>query len=316
MPLAKEFLGTPLMEKSPFINSFNVILFDQKKGQFSLYPAEVRTTERSSLEIRKAARRSSNIISPVAAISEENLVKVVPEKAVEFKVRAVVTVRNKHKEDLKESILKQFDALTDKIGRTVVLELVSTEIDQSKPFFLLFLNPNDIKFCLNVYCFGDNIHLVLIWAFFFFFGQIDEETKAPKKSKQAVLKDWSKKSKLKTERVNYTAEFVVDSNFGVPGAITVANKHQQEFFLESITVEGFACGPVHFSCKSWVPSQNDHPGKGIFFSNQVQALVHFIFCIYSDFSIFLILQDSIMTFPSLLVKIFAIILLPYFDVSH
>lgn len=104
--------------------------------------------------------------------------------------------------------MKHLDAFTDKIGRNVALELISTDIDP--------------------------------------------DTKGPKKSNQAVLKDWSKKSNLKTERVNYTAEFIVDSNFGNPGAITVTNKHQQEFFLESITIEGFACGPVHFPCNSWV----------------------------------------------------------------
>ena len=84
-----------------------------------------------------------------------------------------------------------------------------------------------------------------------------------------MLKDWSKKANVKGERVHYTAEFIVDSNFGVPGAITVTNKHQKEFFLESITIEGFACGPVHFPCNSWVQSKKDHPGKRIFFSNQV-----------------------------------------------
>ena len=95
------------------------------------------------------------------------------------------------------------------------------------------------------------------------------ETKAAKKSSEAVLKDWSKKSNLKVERVNYTAEFIVDSNFGEPGAITVTNKHQKEFFLESITIEGFATGPVHFPCNSWVQARKDHPGKRIFFSNKV-----------------------------------------------
>lgn len=84
-----------------------------------------------------------------------------------------------------------------------------------------------------------------------------------------MLKDWSKKSNLKAERVNYTAEFIVDSSFGEPGAITVTNKHQKEFFLESITIEGFASGPVHFPCNSWVQSRKDLPGKRIFFSNKV-----------------------------------------------
>lgn len=140
MALAKEILGIPLMEKFAFVNnSFNVVLINQKQGQFALCPAQVKTTERRSLQIKKAGRTGTSK-SVVAAISEQNLIKVVPEKPVEFKVRAVVTVRNKHKEDLKESIVKQLDALTDKIGRNVVLELVSTEVDPSKPFFSSFFD--------------------------------------------------------------------------------------------------------------------------------------------------------------------------------
>ncbi|XP_060205995.1 linoleate 13S-lipoxygenase 3-1, chloroplastic [Lycium barbarum] len=218
MALAKEIMGISLLEKSSsFINSSKVLLnsnFYQKENQNQVWVNQGRRNLRTT----KASRRS-----PIAAISE-NVIKVIPEKAVKFKVRAVVTVRNKNKEDLKETLVKHLDAFTDKIGRNVALELISTDID-----------PN---------------------------------TKGPKKSNQAVLKDWSKKSNLKTERVNYTAEFVVDSNFGTPGAITVTNKHQQEFFLESITIEGFACGPVHFPCNSWVQPKKDHPGKRIFFSNQ------------------------------------------------
>ncbi|WVZ25533.1 hypothetical protein V8G54_004077 [Vigna mungo] len=153
--------------------------------------------------------------SSSSSLSSSSTSLVSTEKPVKFKVRAVITVRNKIKEDLKETIVKHIDALADKIGRNVVLELVSTEIDP--------------------------------------------KTKAAKKSTEAVLKDWSKKSNLKVERVNYTAEFIVDSNFGEPGAITVTNKHQKEFFLESITIEGFATGPVHFPCNSWPYLPGDTP---------------------------------------------------------
>lgn len=38
--------------------------------------------------------------------------------------------------------------------------------------------------------------------------------------------------------------------------------------MESITIEGFASGPLHFPCNSWVQSQNGHPGKRIFFTNK------------------------------------------------
>ena len=67
---------------------------------------------------------------PVVAAVSEDLVKAVPiEKAEKFKVRAVVTVKNKNKEEFKDKIAKHLDAFTDKIGRNIVLQLVSTEID-------------------------------------------------------------------------------------------------------------------------------------------------------------------------------------------
>lgn len=105
---------------------------------------------------------------------------------------------------------------------------------------------------------------------------------APKRSKEAVLKDWSKKANVKAEKVYYTAEFTVDSNFGVPGAITVTNKHQKEFFLESITIEDFAYGPLHFPCNSWVQSNKHHPGKRIFFTNQVHHITPLFIFVYSS----------------------------------
>ncbi|WVZ21446.1 hypothetical protein V8G54_008768, partial [Vigna mungo] len=156
---------------------------------------------------------------PVAAISQDFIkttLRVHAEKPVQFKVRAVVTVRNKIREDFRETMLKHLDAISDSIGtRNVVLELISTDI-----------NP---------------------------------KTKSPKKSNKAALKDWSKKSSVKAERVNYTAEFIVDSDFGVPGAIAVTNKHQREFFLESIVIEGFVIGAVHFPCNSWAYLPGDTP---------------------------------------------------------
>lgn len=44
-----------------------------------------------------------------------------------------MTVKNKNKQDFKDKIVKHLDSLTDKIGRNIVLQLVSTEIDPSKP---------------------------------------------------------------------------------------------------------------------------------------------------------------------------------------
>ncbi|KAF2323575.1 hypothetical protein GH714_036188 [Hevea brasiliensis] len=225
MALAKEIMGSSLIDKSSFVSMSSKVLFNHsfhQENQFLVKPVLV-PLQYGKLSVKRAVR------GPVAAISEY-LIKAnsssntVPENAVKFKVRAVVTVRNKHKEDLKETIAKHWDAFADKIGRNVVLELISSEVDP--------------------------------------------KTKEPKRSKEAVLKDWSKKTNVKAERVHYAAEFLVDSNFGEPGAITVSNKHQKEFFLETITLEGFACDPVHFPCNSWVQSKKDQPAKRIFFSNK------------------------------------------------
>ena len=60
---------------------------------------------------------------------------------------------------------------------------------------------------------------------------------------------------------------MVDSNFGIPGAITVSNKYQEEF-LESIIFEGF----VHFACNSWVHPYKVNNNKRIFFTNKVKLI--------------------------------------------
>ncbi|KAF5727279.1 hypothetical protein HS088_TW22G00969 [Tripterygium wilfordii] len=218
MALSREIMCCSAIERSsPFLTSSKDLL---KQNTLLLVKSKPVYFQR---------RMNLKVVPTMAAIREDLFIKAVPadhqeEKPVNFKVRAVVTVKPKSKEDLKETFVKHLDAFTDKIGRNVALVLISTEIDQ--------------------------------------------KTKAPKRSNEAVLKDWSKKSNVKAKRVHYTAEFIVDSNFGVPGAITVSNKHQQEFFLESITIEGFASGPVHFPCNSWVQASKSHPEKRIFFSNQ------------------------------------------------
>lgn len=230
MALTKQIMGSSLLERSMFVpssspssllNQTRFLVPLENKRVFGVKRAAKFPVAAISEDLMKGSSSSSSSSSSTSSPSSSS---VSTEKPVKFKVRAVITVRNKIKEDFKETIVKHIDALTDRIGRNVVFELVSTEIDP--------------------------------------------KTKAAKKTNEAVLKDWSKKSNLKTERVNYTAEFIVDSSFGEPGAITVTNKHQKEFYLESITIEGFASGPVHFPCNSWVQARKDHPGKRIFFSNK------------------------------------------------
>ena len=90
-------------------------------------------------------------------------------------------------------------------------------------------------------------------------------------SKEAIL-DRSKKLTNGAESSSYKVEFIVDSDFGVPGAITVSNKYQKEFFLESITIEGV----VQFVCNSWVQAEMVNAKKRIFFSNKVSNSTNYL----------------------------------------
>ncbi|XP_028763271.1 linoleate 13S-lipoxygenase 3-1, chloroplastic [Neltuma alba] len=213
MALAGEIMGSPLMERSSFVSSSQMLLNHS-------FP-------QIALKNTRFLRLKKTLNVPVAAVSEDLMrgpSVSAEEKAVKFQVRAVVTVRNKIKEDFKDTIMKHFDALTDKIGMNIVLQLISTEIDP--------------------------------------------RTKGPRKSKEAVLKDWSEKSNVRAEKVNYSAEFMVDSDFMEAGAITVTNKHQKEFFLETITIEGFPSGKLHFPCNSWVQPRKHDAHPRVFFSNK------------------------------------------------
>ncbi|KAK8930768.1 putative lipoxygenase 6 [Platanthera zijinensis] len=170
---------------------------------------------------RPASRSLKFPRPPTATISKE-MVNLMVGNPVKFKVRAVITVRRKIKEDIRGAIANRLDALSDKIGRNVALELISTEINR--------------------------------------------RTKAPMKSGEAVVKDWFEKNKNRGAQLVYTAEFAVDSGFGEPGAVAVSNRHQREFFLESIVLEGFPSGAVHFVCNSWVQSTKDRKDSRVFFA--------------------------------------------------
>ncbi|XP_054777130.1 lipoxygenase 3, chloroplastic-like [Prosopis cineraria] len=94
--------------------------------------------------------------------------------------------------------------------------------------------------------------------------EVDPRTMEPKVSKAAVL-EWMKEVKVGASRTTCKVEFEIDSDFGIPGAITVLNKNEKEFFLEGIVIEGI----FHFPCNSWVQPEMLQPEKRIFFSNKV-----------------------------------------------
>ncbi|XP_065619900.1 linoleate 13S-lipoxygenase 3-1, chloroplastic [Quercus suber] len=93
--------------------------------------------------------------------------------------------------------------------------------------------------------------------------EIDPRTMAPKRSKKTIL-DCSKNLTIGAQSATFKVQFVVDSTFGVPGAITVVNRYEKELFLESVIIEGV----VRFSCNSWVQPENIIAHKRIFFSDK------------------------------------------------
>ncbi|KAL2627323.1 hypothetical protein GLYMA_07G196800v4 [Glycine max] len=96
--------------------------------------------------------------------------------------------------------------------------------------------------------------------------QLDPRRMEAKLSKKTVL-ELSEDHKVdeKGRISTYKVEFIVDSDFGIPGAVTVVNGFDNEFFLESITM----AQNVHFACKSWVQPNKLDPEKRIFFVNKV-----------------------------------------------
>ncbi|PRQ28947.1 putative linoleate 13S-lipoxygenase [Rosa chinensis] len=94
--------------------------------------------------------------------------------------------------------------------------------------------------------------------------QIHTKEMKPKLSEEAIL-HWKETLKMGAGKcITYQVKFVVDSNFGMPGAITVSNRYNSEFYLDSINIEGV----VHFACNSWVQSEHANPAKRIFFSTK------------------------------------------------
>jgi len=88
----------------------------------------------------------------------------------------------------------------------------------------------------------------------------------PKLSKETVL-EFSKDRKFddKGRTKTYIVDFIVDPDFGVPGAVTVVNCCDNELFLESIDI----VQNISFTCKSWVQPNRLHPDKRIFFVSKV-----------------------------------------------
>ena len=147
MAMGKEIMGGSMIERSSFVSSTKVFLNHGKNNNMFLV---------KHLEKRRAAVPLRKVVKgPVVAAVSEDLVKSVPVVSVtaeKFRVRAVVTVENKNKQDFKDKIVKHLDCLTDNIGRNIVLQLVSTEIDPSKPISYSGCVRQYIYYCLKFFC--------------------------------------------------------------------------------------------------------------------------------------------------------------------
>ncbi|CAN6683339.1 unnamed protein product [Malus baccata var. baccata] len=87
---------------------------------------------------------------------------------------------------------------------------------------------------------------------------------SPKWSDEARLV-WTKNLKMGSDQKSvYEVKFMVDPKFGKPGAITVSNGYENEFYLESVDIEGV----VDFPCNSWVQPQRVMSVQRIFFCSK------------------------------------------------
>lgn len=114
-------MGCSITEKSPFVSLNELKSISYNQNQVFVNPRRLNDSIRTK-------------VLPVKAAISDDLAKFVKaEKGVTFKVRAVLTVRNKYQEDFKETIVKKIDAFADQIGRNVVIAIYSTDVDPSTP---------------------------------------------------------------------------------------------------------------------------------------------------------------------------------------
>ncbi|KAK9120026.1 hypothetical protein Scep_018119 [Stephania cephalantha] len=97
--------------------------------------------------------------------------------------------------------------------------------------------------------------------------QIDPETKSGK-SVESAARGWLPRQSDEAHIVDYTADLIIPSNFGCPGALLITNLLGKEFFLIEITLHGFREGPIFFPANSWIHSQNDNRESRIIFRNK------------------------------------------------
>lgn len=98
--------------------------------------------------------------------------------------------------------------------------------------------------------------------------QIDHQTRKGKLSGEAALRGGKKSKHGKTSTTTYHVTFVVDAEFGTPGAVVVKNGNRNDhFFLRHVQLELAADRSLHFECNSWVYPYKKSNSDRLFFIN-------------------------------------------------
>ncbi|PKI55323.1 hypothetical protein CRG98_024339 [Punica granatum] len=97
--------------------------------------------------------------------------------------------------------------------------------------------------------------------------ELDPKTSRGKLSKEVRLKHGRSKKDKGLKTVTYRVKIRVDTEFGIPGALVINNKHKNKFFLQSASFQVPSGRTIHFDCNSWVYPVKKTNADRIFFSN-------------------------------------------------
>ncbi|KAK9732539.1 hypothetical protein RND81_04G005700 [Saponaria officinalis] len=91
-----------------------------------------------------------------------------------------------------------------------------------------------------------------------------------KLGKPSYLKKWvTNLSGLTAGESAFEVNFEWSENFGVPGAITVKNEHNSQFYLKTVSLENVSeHSTINFVCNSWVYPAHLYTTDRVFFTNK------------------------------------------------
>ena len=101
--------------------------------------------------------------------------------------------------------------------------------------------------------------------------QEDAGTRKGKLSAEAALRGGKKSKHGKTSTTTYHVTFMVEAEFGTPGAVAVKNGNRaDQFFLRHVRLQLAEDRSIHFECNSWVYPYRKTNSDRLFFINTVR----------------------------------------------